>query len=57
MTLTLSIGAICLQPAFADGVLVEREFLQLNLSADHDIIDGAPLMRFAAALKKNLEHG
>ena len=57
MTLTLSIGAICLQPAFADGVLVERELLQLNLSADHDIIDGAPLMRFAATLKKNLENG
>ena len=57
MTLTLSIGAICTQPVFADGVLVERELLQLNLSADHDIIDGAPLMRFAAALKENLENG
>lgn len=57
MTLTLSIGTICSQPAFADGVLVERELLQLNLSADHDVIDGAPLMRFAAALKENLENG
>lgn len=57
MTLTLSIGAINVQPALTDGIVVEREFIQLNLSADHDIIDGAPLMRFAATLKKNLECG
>jgi len=57
MTLTLSIGAIGSQPALADGIITEREFLQLNLSADHDIIDGAPLMRFAATLKDNLEGG
>ena len=57
MTLTLSIGAINAQPALTDGVVAEREFIQLNLSADHDIIDGAPLMRFAATLKKNLECG
>ena len=57
MTLTLSIGAIYAHPAIIDGALVEREFLQLNLSADHDIIDGAPLMRFAAKFKENLEHG
>ena len=57
MTLTLSIGAINVQPTLTDGIVVEREFIQLNLSADHDIIDGAPLMRFAATLKKNLECG
>lgn len=57
MTLTLSIGAIGSQPALADDIVAEREFLQLNLCADHDIIDGAPLMRFAATLKSNLECG
>jgi hypothetical protein len=57
MTLTLSIGAITVQPALADGILIDREFIQLNLTADHDIIDGAPLMRFAATLKKSLEGG
>ena len=55
MTLTLSIGAIYSQPMLVDGIVTERDFLQLNLSADHDIIDGAPLMRFAATLRENLE--
>ncbi|MEO8384601.1 MAG: 2-oxo acid dehydrogenase subunit E2 [Betaproteobacteria bacterium] len=57
MTLTLSIGTIYAHPAIREGVLIEQESLQLNLSADHDIIDGAPLMRFAAAFQENLERG
>ena len=57
MTLTLSIGTIGRRLELADGELVERHFLQLNLSADHDIVDGAPLMRFAAMLRQNLESG
>ena len=57
MTLTLSIGTMCAQPVLVNGSVAERDFLQLNLSADHDIIDGAPLMRFAATLRKNLERG
>ena len=56
MTLTLSIGSISARPDFVNGVVVERKSLLLNLSADHDIIDGAPLMRFAAAFKKNIEN-
>lgn len=57
MTLTLSIGTIGTQWELADGVPIERHFLQLNLSANHDIVDGAPLMRFAATLRENLESG
>ena len=57
MTLTLSIGGISSQAVLADGIAVNREFIQLNLSADHDIIDGAPLTRFAATLRENLERG
>ena len=57
MTLTLSIGSISARLDVVSGVVVERKSLLLNLSADHDIIDGAPLMRFAAAFKKNLECG
>ena len=57
MTLTLTIGAICTQPVVVDGVLTERESLQLTLSADHDVIDGAPMLRFINSLKENLEQG
>lgn len=57
MTLTLSIGAIEKKLVIIDGATVERSFIHLNLGADHDIIDGAPLMRFADAFKKKLEGG
>ena len=57
MTLTLAIGAISSVPVFVDGIVVERESLQLTISADHDVIDGAPLLRFVGTLKTSLEHG
>lgn len=55
MTLTLSIGSIDKKLALSKGEVSERESILLNLGADHDIIDGAPLMRFAEVFKKALE--
>jgi pyruvate/2-oxoglutarate dehydrogenase complex dihydrolipoamide acyltransferase (E2) component len=55
MTLTLSIGSIGKKMIMEEGCPVERETIQLNLSADHDIIDGAPLVRFADRLSKKIE--
>ena len=57
MTLTLSIGAISKKLVIADGQVVESEVIQMNLGADHDIIDGAPLMRFADRFKQKLRAG
>lgn len=57
MTLTLSIGAISHRLALENGMPVEREFIQLNFGADHDVIDGAPLMRFASRFKEMLAQG
>jgi hypothetical protein len=57
MTLTLTIGTIEKKPALHDGTLVERDVVHLVLSADHDIVDGAPLMRFAERLKQLLRDG
>ena len=54
MTLTLSIGTIEKKLALQDGQAVERDVVHLNLSVDHDIIDGAPLMRFAERFKQIL---
>ncbi len=34
--------------------MVEHEVIHLSLGANHDIIDGAQLMRFADQLKRNL---
>jgi 2-oxoacid dehydrogenases acyltransferase (catalytic domain) len=57
MTLTLTIGTIEKKPALRDGRLVERDVVHLVLSVDHDIVDGAPLMRFAERLKQLLHDG
>jgi hypothetical protein len=54
MTLTLSIGTIEKKLTLHDGQAVEREVVHLNLSADHAVIDGAPLMRFAERFKQVL---
>jgi pyruvate/2-oxoglutarate dehydrogenase complex dihydrolipoamide acyltransferase (E2) component len=55
MTLTLSIGAVTTRLILDHGVPVEREVLQMNLGADHDLIDGAPLMRFMTRFRQRLE--
>ena len=57
MTLTLSIGSVGNKLVLENGSSVTREIIQLNLSADHDIIDGAPLVRFADRFRKKLENG
>lgn len=57
MTLTLSIGAIARKPVLRDNQVVAGEVLHLNLSADHSVIDGAPLMRFADRFKAMLHGG
>jgi hypothetical protein len=54
MTLTLSIGSIEKKLFLEGGQVVERDVAHLNLSADHDLIDGAPLMRFVDRFKKEL---
>ena len=57
MTLTLSIGSREQGWQVIDGQPVQRHFLQLNIGADHDVIDGAPLMRFAERFRAALEGG
>ncbi len=56
MTLTLAVGAVDKKLEYRDGVLVERNYLSLNVSADHDVIDGAPLARFVHRLKKKISN-
>jgi len=54
MTLTLTIGTIEKKLALQDGQAVERDVIHLSLSVDHDVIDGAPLMRFVERFKQIL---
>ncbi|NWF71090.1 MAG: 2-oxo acid dehydrogenase subunit E2 [Chloroflexi bacterium] len=55
--LNLVVGGIAQKPAVIDGHIVAREILNLTLSFDHVVIDGAPAARFAAHLKQLIESG
>ena len=53
-SLSIVIGGITIRPALVAGQLVEREWLQLTISVDHDVVDGAPAARFARRLRSAL---
>jgi len=57
MSLTLTVGAIEKQLVLHDGLVYEHEVVHLDISFDHDVIDGAPTMRFADHLKELLRSG
>ena len=57
MSLTLTVGTIEKQLALCGGTVCEREIIHFDLSLDHDVIDGAPTMRFAARFKELLRSG
>jgi pyruvate/2-oxoglutarate dehydrogenase complex dihydrolipoamide acyltransferase (E2) component len=49
-TLGLTVGGISHKPWVEDGKIAVREYLNLTLSFDHDIVDGAPAARFTRKL-------
>ncbi|MEZ4726919.1 MAG: 2-oxo acid dehydrogenase subunit E2 [Caldilineaceae bacterium] len=56
-TVTVAVGSIVKRPAFIGGDLMEREYLCLTLSFNHDIVDGAPAARFTARFAELLGCG
>jgi pyruvate/2-oxoglutarate dehydrogenase complex dihydrolipoamide acyltransferase (E2) component len=56
-TLGLTVGGIAQKPGIVDGRIEAREFLDLTISLDHDIVDGAPAARFAQQFKELVESG
>jgi pyruvate/2-oxoglutarate dehydrogenase complex dihydrolipoamide acyltransferase (E2) component len=51
----ITIGGITTKPRYLDGSLEPREMLDLTISVDHDIVDGAPAARFARRLAELVE--
>ena len=47
-TLSITIGGLATKPRYVDGSLQARELLDLTISVDHAIVDGAPAARFCA---------
>jgi len=58
-TLQVTIGGISRKPRLVDGELTTREFLDLTVTFDHDVVDGAPAARFVQRLGDLIEdaHG
>ena len=55
-TLTVLVGGRSIRPWVNDGAIVPREILDLTLTFDHNVVDGAPAARFVADLRELIEH-
>ena len=55
-TLNVGVGGISKKPGVHDGQISIREFLDLTVSVDHDIVDGAPAARFVNSFRSRLEN-
>lgn len=58
-TLTVAVGGISKKPGVLGEDIVIRDFLDVTVSIDHDIVDGAPAARFVQSFRELLEdaHG
>ena len=54
-TLGLTVGGVSQKPGVRDGRVEVRDFLNLTVSFDHDVVDGAPAARFARELIRLIE--
>jgi pyruvate/2-oxoglutarate dehydrogenase complex dihydrolipoamide acyltransferase (E2) component len=56
-TLTVAVGGIVEKPGAVEGRIEVREYLDLTVSVDHDVVDGAPAWRFGRRFVELLEAG
>jgi pyruvate/2-oxoglutarate dehydrogenase complex dihydrolipoamide acyltransferase (E2) component len=54
-TLNIGVGGISSKPAVYRGEIAIREVLDLTVSVDHDIVDGAPAARFVQTFRTLIE--
>jgi len=56
-SLGLVVGSTAWKPGIWEGRIEPREILNLTVVFDHDLIDGAPVARFARRLVELIESG
>jgi pyruvate/2-oxoglutarate dehydrogenase complex dihydrolipoamide acyltransferase (E2) component len=54
-SLTVVVGGMSTRPWMHDGAIAARTVVDLTISVDHRVVDGAPAARFAADLRRCLE--
>lgn len=55
--LCIALGSIVSKPGVVDNSVAIREFLEMTILIDHDVIDGAPAARFVTMLSELVERG
>jgi pyruvate/2-oxoglutarate dehydrogenase complex dihydrolipoamide acyltransferase (E2) component len=53
--LGLVVGGISSRPRVVDGRIEMRDVLDLTITIDHNVVDGAPAARFGAELRRLIE--
>ena len=57
-TLDVLVGGLETRPGSdPDGALGPRQHLPVSVQVDHDLVDGAPVARFLADFRRDLEQG
>ncbi len=56
-TLQLTLGGIARKPGVVEDHIEIREYLDVTISLDHNIVDGAPAARFTQRLRELIESG
>lgn len=56
-TLDVALGGMAVKPGVTEGRIEIREYLDVTLCFDHDVIDGAPAARFTQRFKELVESG
>jgi pyruvate/2-oxoglutarate dehydrogenase complex dihydrolipoamide acyltransferase (E2) component len=54
-TLAVTVGGIGVKPGVVNGQVAVREYLNLTISADHNVVDGTAVAAFASRLRERLE--
>jgi pyruvate/2-oxoglutarate dehydrogenase complex dihydrolipoamide acyltransferase (E2) component len=54
-TLNIGVGGISKKPGVHEGRISIRDILDLTVSIDHDVVDGAPATRFVQTFRSRLE--
>jgi pyruvate/2-oxoglutarate dehydrogenase complex dihydrolipoamide acyltransferase (E2) component len=55
MSLQVVVGGMARRPRIVDGQVQARDVLDLTVTIDHNVVDGAPAARFGAHLRQLLE--
>jgi pyruvate/2-oxoglutarate dehydrogenase complex dihydrolipoamide acyltransferase (E2) component len=56
-TLGITVGGITKKPGIIEDRIEPREYLNVTLGFDHDIVDGAPAARFTQRFRELVENG